>query len=227
MKLPQYIVVRAKRKTLRLSLRRDGTPIVYAPKTCSKTEIENFVNKNAETLIKRAQNDQNSKLSAVLSDVNSPTLLYLGKRYPVVKSKGSFFSFNGKEFRVSDSLDNLRIISAYREFLRLRSNEILPKTAKLYADLHGFVYNNITVKEIYSRFGSCSSNGNLNFSLALSAFDEAFIHFIVTHELSHLVHMNHSSKFYQLHRSIFPKFDSVTKETKRKYSELLTAICSF
>ncbi len=222
-----YIVIHAKRKTIRLTFRRDGTPIVYAPKRYPKYKIEEFVRRSLPRLQKKAEATRQRRTDGIFGAPDFPSLMYLGERYPITRTAGAFFSFSSKEFRVSASLDESGLINAYREFLRLRTQDIVPPLAREYAEKAGLYYNDITVKNVYSRFGSCSSKKNLNFTLALSAFDETFIRSVVTHELSHLVHMNHSPDFHNYHRSIFPEADKITLDTRRRYSSFLVALCSY
>ncbi|HKO40057.1 MAG TPA: M48 family metallopeptidase, partial [Nitrososphaeraceae archaeon] len=59
-------------------------------------------------------------------------------------------------------------------------------------------YNKIKIKDNSSRWGSCSSKGNLNFSLYLVAFPMDIIDYVIIHELAHLKEFNHSKKFWEI-----------------------------
>jgi predicted metal-dependent hydrolase len=61
----------------------------------------------------------------------------------------------------------------------------------------GFNYNNVTVRNQSSRFGSCSSHGNLNFNWQIIFFPPAKFRHILLHELNHLKIKNHLSDFWQ------------------------------
>lgn len=69
-------------------------------------------------------------------------------------------------------------------------------------------YSGITLRDQISRWGSCSSTGNLNFSWRLLLMPEEVMSYIVAHEVAHLRHMNHSSDFWQvvdeLHSAVAP-----------------------
>ena len=56
----------------------------------------------------------------------------------------------------------------------------------------------ICIKKISSRWGSCSSVGNLNFNYKLVHYSPEVIDYVLIHELAHLVHLNHSDKFWAL-----------------------------
>ena len=74
--------------------------------------------------------------------------------------------------------------------------EYIPKRVKYYAEKENFVYNKITIKNLVSRWGSCSTKGNLNFNCLLMLTPDYVIDYIVVHELCHLREMNHSEKFW-------------------------------
>ena len=65
------------------------------------------------------------------------------------------------------------------------------------AEAYGFRYfNRITIKDIRSRWGSCSSLGNINLSLWLMLLPGEFSDYVIKHELAHLDEMNHGPRFW-------------------------------
>ena len=83
---------------------------------------------------------------------------------------------------------------------------IIPKRAAHYAPLIGVTYNRITIRSQRTRWGSCSSKGNLNFNCLLVLFPPEVIDSIVVHELCHRKHMNHSPQFYAEIDKVFPQY---------------------
>lgn len=84
--------------------------------------------------------------------------------------------------------------------------EYIPKRVKYYAEKENFVYNKITIKNLVSRWGSCSTKGNLNFNCLLMLTPDYVIDYIVVHELCHLREMNHSEKFWAEVEKIMPDY---------------------
>jgi predicted metal-dependent hydrolase len=80
----------------------------------------------------------------------------------------------------------------------------------------------VTVRDTKSRWGSCSSTGNLSFSWRLVFAPEAVVDYVAAHEVAHLAEMNHGPRFWKLVRSLTP--DTVTPRAwlKRHRSELLS-----
>ena len=84
--------------------------------------------------------------------------------------------------------------------------DVIPKKVKEYAARIGVTYGRITIRNQKSRWGSCSSKGNLNFNCLLMLFPEDVIDYVVIHELCHRKHMNHSKEFYQEIEHVFPEY---------------------
>ncbi len=84
------------------------------------------------------------------------------------------------------------------ERLRAQAKQFLPKRVEALAHKFGFGYNKITVKDIRSRWGSCSSLNNLNFSIYLMHLPDELVDYVILHELCHTVHRNHGPHFWAL-----------------------------
>ena len=90
--------------------------------------------------------------------------------------------------------------------LVVKAKLIIPERAELYAPLIGVTYNRITIRSQHTRWGSCSSKGNLNFNCLLVLFPQEVIDSVVVHELCHRKHMNHSPQFYAEIDKVFPEY---------------------
>ena len=72
----------------------------------------------------------------------------------------------------------------------------------------------IIVKNIHSKWGSCSSNGELIFSAKLYLQPLNAIYYVIIHELCHRIEMNHSPRFWALVSKHFPKYKDAKKVLK-------------
>lgn len=98
--------------------------------------------------------------------------------------------------------------------LTRKAKEIIPERVKYYAPQIGVTYNRITIRCQKTRWGSCSSKGNLNFNCLLMLFPLEIIDSIVVHELCHRKHMNHSPEFYAEIERVFPEYKKCHKWLK-------------
>ena len=87
-----------------------------------------------------------------------------------------------------------------------KAKTIIPERVMYYAPKIGVNYNRITIRCQRTRWGSCSSKGNLNFNCLLALFPIEVIDSVVVHELCHRKHMNHSPQFYAEIEKVFPEY---------------------
>lgn len=90
--------------------------------------------------------------------------------------------------------------------LAQRAVAVIPERVKYYAELIGVDYGRITIRNQHTRWGSCSSNGNLNFNCLLMLMPDEIIDSVVVHELCHRKHMDHSPSFYAEIERVFPDY---------------------
>ena len=83
-----------------------------------------------------------------------------------------------------------------------------------FSKIMGLKYGRITITSAKTRFGSCSSKGNISYSLYLMLKDESLRDYVVVHELAHLVYMNHSKEFYSLVEKYMPDYKERRKLLK-------------
>ena len=99
--------------------------------------------------------------------------------------------------------------------LKKTAKKILPVKVAYFANIMGLKYGRITITSAKTRFGSCSSKGNIAFSYRLIMYPEAAIDYVVVHELAHLKEMNHSPAFYKIVASVLPDYKERIKLLKK------------
>ena len=97
------------------------------------------------------------------------------------------------------TMDEIRALA--EEALR-----VIPERVAYYAPLVGVTYGRITIRNQRSKWGSCSSKGNLNFNCLLMLTPPEVIDCIVVHELCHRKEMNHSDRFYAEVLRVYPDY---------------------
>lgn len=100
---------------------------------------------------------------------------------------------------------------------RNEAKAYLPVRVKELADLHGFTFQTVFIKKLKSKWGSCSSVGNINLNLSLMLLPEHLIDYIILHELAHTREHNHGAGFWKLLNDITNgKARQLDKEMKSK-----------
>ena len=101
---------------------------------------------------------------------------------------------------------------------------IIPEKVKYFASLFGVDYGKITIRNQRSRWGSCSSKGNLNFNCLLMLLPDEVIDSVVAHELCHRKHMNHSKAFYDDLTRVFPNYQQCRTWLKENGGQYLSRL---
>lgn len=108
-----------------------------------------------------------------------------------------------------------------------KAKQILPDRVAYYAGILGVSYGRITVRCQRTKWGSCSSKGNLNFNCLLMLAPPEVIDSVIVHELCHCKEMNHSARFYaEVHR-IYPAYDKCRKWLKENGEILMRRVENF
>ncbi|HUT21976.1 MAG TPA: M48 family metallopeptidase [Candidatus Bipolaricaulota bacterium] len=98
---------------------------------------------------------------------------------------------------------------------KFRAKKIIDKKLLAVNDVYNFKYKQVSVKNAKSRWGSCSSDGNLCFNYRILFLPDELAEYIVAHELCHLKEMNHSRNFWNLVAVASPDYKKCRETLKR------------
>ena len=102
----------------------------------------------------------------------------------------------------------------------------IPARVKYWAGIMGVTYGRITIRNQRTRWGSCSSRGNLNFNCLLMLVPEDVLDYVIVHELAHRKEMNHSSAFWAEVARILPNYGKPMKWLKEHGTEIMLRMTS-
>lgn len=122
----------------------------------------------------------------------------------------------GKEIRPLTE-EELRALAA--EALR-----VIPGRVRTWAEKIGVTYGRITVRNQRTKWGSCTSRGNLNFNCLLMLAPPEVLDGVVVHELCHLKVMNHSREFYREVEKVLPDYRDRQKWLRDHGGKILALI---
>ncbi len=200
-----------------LKLNHQGQLIVAAPKLIPRFILDQLVDQHQSWIDK-----QKKRLKKQQPMLGKNFVYLFGKRYQLRvadlhQAVGGFFIIDDE--LVYQPPSGLTIIKKNQlppklkleKFLKNSAiNYLAPRTHQL-AEKMNLKFSRIVFKQQKTRWGSCSSQKNLNFNWRLVHFPPPVIDYVIIHELAHLVHLNHSARFWAL----VAKFDGKYKQHKK------------
>ncbi len=99
--------------------------------------------------------------------------------------------------------------------------QYIPDRVKYFAPIVGVDYGRITIRKQKSRWGSCSSKGNLNFNCLLMLAPSEVIDYVIVHELCHRKEMNHSKAFWNEVERVIPDYKELRKWLRVEGSKII------
>lgn len=220
-------IKRSRRRTVALYVHPDKSVEIRMPLLFSVDEIEPFLIKHSRWLFNRLDLPEKKPVEPK-KFVSGELHYFLGKQYPleVVASDKNSVVFDNEKIvirqrvnkstgqqvnlskSVSDLLDRWYLEQAKRVFREISIP--LVESMKKY----NVAPKSFAIKKMKTRWGSCSSKGNINLNLHLIKLPEQCIKEVILHELCHLVHFNHSKDFYALMTAEMPDWKVWKKEIK-------------
>ncbi len=105
--------------------------------------------------------------------------------------------------------------------LEALAKQVIPEKVAYYARIMGVTYGSISIRKQKTRWGSCSREGNLNFNCLLMMAPPEVLDYVVVHELSHRLEMNHSARFWTQVEKVLPDYRGPRKWLKEHGGKLM------
>ena len=200
----QYTITRSERETTAIYV-RNGCVEVRCPTWLPQSDIDRYVANKKEWIERnlRADNSRLKERSAFVLDYGS-MVFYRGKKYPVVAGLRDYAVFDCTAFRIPPDLSPEGVKSVCVHLYITLAKYYLPERTKELARKTGAIPNAVKINNAKTRWGSCTSTKNINFSWRIIMAPDDVIDLVIIHELTHLKVMNHSKLFWEQVDSILP-----------------------
>lgn len=193
------VVLSARRRTIELSVERDGALVVRAPAGAKAARLVAFIREKRAWVYKKvAEKEALRHAVPVREYVSGEGFPYLGRSYRLllVRAQDVPLRLEAGRFRLVRSeapQGRAHFITWYTEhgrpWLWRRVAALAPRV--------GVQPAGVEVRELGYRWGSCGKSGTLNFNWATVLLPPSIVEYVVVHELVHLHERNHTPKFWQ------------------------------
>lgn len=204
----EYTLKRSERKTIGISVERDGSVVVSAPEIVTEEAIAQHVHTKRlwvweKQAIKKHQNAEAPQKQFIAGE----SFEYLGRRYrmKIVDAQDKPLKMCDGWFCLSRDHQN----EAKKWFIEWYSARLEEKINERLKHVFGFKKENlpsIRVIDLGYRWGSCSKEGILNFNWKIAMAPLSIIDYVVAHELTHLQEHSHSDRFWKELGKIMPGY---------------------
>jgi predicted metal-dependent hydrolase len=219
-----FELVRSDRRTLGLSVGRDGGVVARAPRRAREADILRWVAGHAAWILRRQRTAaEYARQNPPRFFVNGETHLFLGREYRLTIGRGAaervrlgdgelLVTVDGDASpeRVEELLDAWYLRRARRRF-----NERLDACWATFP-AGGRPRPALRVRRMRSRWGSMSPRGSMSLRVDLIRAPEVCLDYVIVHELCHLLHPHHGREFWALVEQIVPDW----KERRRRLEHM-------
>lgn len=208
------------RKTLAIHVRPPGVVKVFSPPGVPEYEIKSRVKSKGRWIIGKLDEVKHLDPEKFRKRfINGESFLFLGKNYDLrIISNGRkiprvFFS-NDTFYLETGIFEKEKLRKTMEKWYRKKAGVIINDRVEIYSGKIGRMARSAHVKEQKRRWGSCTAKGDLYFNWRLAMAPPGIIDYVVVHEMSHLVHADHSKRFWDKVGSILPDYKKRRKWLK-------------
>ena len=207
-----YVLVRSRRrkKTMTLRIDRQGRVVIRVPLYTVKNDIDKFFEQNrAWVARKMAERRAIQEMCKPKSFVPGEEFLFLGKSYPLrlgeTNGKVPTLSFCSGEFTLPEN-HVAKARDLFVKWYKTRAWEKITEKVLYYSKRLDLVPQGTRLMTARTQWGSCSPDNRLSFNWKLVMAADAFIDYVVAHELLHIKEKNHSHRFWGALESFMPDY---------------------
>ena len=203
-------VLRSRRKTLAIHIKHRKVE-VRSPLRASQKEIRAFLESNKKWIDDKLR-DESRRYRESLRIENGRKIFYRARDRKIVFQEGSKQKIvvNKEQFIIQGPcLTPDRAKQQVEAFLFEQAENYLSQRATslaCYLQVSGKL-KQVKLRKTRSKWGHCTSSGVIQFNWLIMLAPNSIIDYMIAHEVCHLVHMNHSAKFWDLVESVCPEYD--------------------
>lgn len=196
----------------------EGELVVRVPYGFTSGQVEELMISNKDWIIRNLKK-QSERIGLPQSYQDGEKIMLLGEVTEIcyIPSESYFRPYlrDGRLCVATGEFYELSFIKKQiDDFICALAVEVVSERMKQMSSLVGSSPNRLTFRSMTSRWGSCSSKGNICINYKLIQFPVECIDYVCIHELCHLKHMDHSKQFWALVESFCPDWKKLRERMK-------------
>jgi predicted metal-dependent hydrolase len=208
-------IIRCRRRTIALIIQMDGALVVRAPLRVSEKSIRRFAEKNAQWVQRKQAEVRAAQPATARRYLPDELFPFLGREVPLeIVPDQDIPLVLESHFKLAESVRE-QAEEIFEQWYRDQAARIIPERVRYFAEQNQLTYRKIRIGSARTRWGSCSTRGDLNFSWRLILTPPEVVDYVVVHELAHTLVHNHSARFWKQVERILPNY-----KTHRKWLRL-------
>jgi len=203
----------------------EGVVCVVVPKQLDNDRIAKLLKDKNRWIKEKIALHHEAQPKSTKQFVSGESFSYLGRNYRLKVQLGNYqpIKLNHGRFTITlragaENPDLIQdsLFSWYKQHAEIK----LTEKAKRYAKMMGVEFNSVGLKTYRSRWGSCSIEGDITFNWKIIMAPNRIVDYVVAHELCHLIHHDHSPKFWREVERIMPNYTECKEWLKVNGSKL-------
>ncbi len=209
---PKVVIIKKDVKHINLKVRPTGEVVLTAPKACTQRDIDYVLKKRSEWIDKKIAYFKRHNQGVEKEYVSGENFSYLGRNYrlKVIESldEGVKLQRGYLQVFVRDKTNTEKKKRLLKAWYTSKAEIHFQKAIEKYQPVVKREIGRICIREMKTRWGSCNpAKGYINLNLKLIEKPTECIEYVVLHELAHLIHADHSIKFYRYLDLIMPDWE--------------------
>ncbi|MBI5149837.1 MAG: M48 family metallopeptidase [Candidatus Omnitrophica bacterium] len=201
-----YTLIRSKRRTIALMISCDATLVVRAPAHTPLDTIEQFIGKNADWIARTVARLQRRPRAAKKEFVSGEEFFFLGRSCPLEIRNDTHQPLDLRDGFILNANERSRARALFIAWYKNEAKKIIAQRVGWWAGRFDLTYQSVNITCANRRWGSCAPDDRLNFSWRLVMAPMAVIDYVVVHELAHILHKNHSRRFWNKVKAMYPDY---------------------
>lgn len=197
-------------KTLRLRVDNKGQVQVSIPWLVSKSQVVSFIKSKQDWIHEQQAETHFVPYNGMLLGKKLQLIIRQNSDTVRTKQDGKHLIVHFQEqYDPLDEKHIAKIEKAIMKALRVEAESVLLPRLKELADMYGFHFSSSSIKQVIGRWGSCDSRKHITLSLFLIQLPIEMIDYVIIHELTHTLHMNHSPQFWHDVSKLCPEYKEI------------------